>query len=243
MLSKPSAIVFAIIVTLVVVIGGTEGFAESNGPLLIDDPSPEDLVVSETAQLPTVPLVYAHVFGGAGFSYLSASDVESVIGEDFGIGIGLPTWSYGVRSGYRNIFQIEYNFGQSDHDFNNNSIVEDVPDEVIAMDYSTNEIHFKFNPVFWIEGLISDGKPIAFFLVYGFGDVEWIDENDDGFSGTSTVMGLEYTEFTKNVSYSISFKHYGIEFEETTLAGIPFEHSIDASDYILEFKIGIGLGL
>ncbi|MBN1292436.1 MAG: hypothetical protein JXB48_11410 [Candidatus Latescibacteria bacterium] len=62
------------------------------------------------------------------------------MGDDFGIGIGLPTWSYGLRCGYRHIVQVEYNVGKSDHDFNNNSIIPDVLSEVIKMDYETKDI-------------------------------------------------------------------------------------------------------
>ena len=243
MLSKPNSIVYIILITLTMTLGGTQGFAQSTEPVLDAESSQADSLLVEIVPPPSAPLIYAHLFGGAGFSYLSSSDVETVIGDDFGIGIGIPTWSYGIRGGYRHIFQVEYNVGKSDHDFNNNSIVEDIPNEVISMDYSTNEIQFKLNPFFWKEQKMSEGKSKAFFLVYGFGDVEWTDDSDDGFSGTSTIIGLEYFKYSKYVSGSVSFKHYGIVFDETTIGGVSSDKDINASDFILEIKVGIGFGL
>ncbi|HDY90420.1 MAG TPA: hypothetical protein ENH82_20155 [bacterium] len=116
-------------------------------------------------------------------------------------------------------------------------------DDVIKMDYDTSDIQFKLNPKFWKNTTNSSGFTKAFFLVYGFGDVEWRDRVDDGFEGKSTIYGIEYARISKNVSFSVSFKRYEIAFDETTLFDIPFDHKTDAADYILEIKIGLGLGM
>ncbi|HDY90419.1 MAG TPA: hypothetical protein ENH82_20150 [bacterium] len=70
------------------------------------------------AKTKCMPNIYGHVFGGIGFSYLSADDVKEVVGDDWGVGIGLPTWSYGIRAGFRNIVQVEYNIGKAHHNLN-----------------------------------------------------------------------------------------------------------------------------
>ena len=188
-------------------------------------------------------LGYIHIFGGMGFSFLSSSKIKSLLGDDFGIGIGLPTWSYGIRGGFRNIFQVEYNIGDAAHDFNNNSIIEDVPNEIIKMDYDTKDLQLKINPFFWKQTKNKAGLSKAYFIVLGKGDVEWRDKNNDGFSGTSQIYGLEYSVFSKNISYSVSFKRYGIKFDKTLLFNIPIDLETKASDYILEIKVGFGLGI
>ncbi len=228
-----------VLLALVLALGYQASFAQSTA---VAGEAEEPLALKPEVESFQPIQVYAHLFGGMGMSFLTAEDVESIIGDDFGIGIGLPTWSYGIRGGFRNILQVEYNFGIASHDFNNNSIIEDIPNEVIEMDYETTDIQFKFNPFFWKAPGVKNGKTKAIFLIYGFGDVEWRDTNDDGFEGTSTILGIEYSRFSKNLSWSVSFKHYGIEFDETTVFNIPFEHSTEASDYILEFKVGFGVG-
>ena len=185
-----------------------------------------------------MPLLYLHLYGGTGFSFLSSSDIKSLLGNDFGIGIGLPTWSWGVVGGYKNILQIEYNNGISDHDFNNNSIIKSIPSKVIKMDYNTTDWQFKLNPLFW-----NMTKNKAFFLIIGSGDVEWRDESNDGFTGTSQIFGLEYAKISRYLSWSVSFKRYGTTFQKTILFNIPFNIETEASDYILEFKIGFGYGI
>lgn len=203
-------------------------------------PAPENN--QQPAEQKKMPNVYAHVYGGAGLSWLACDDVKSIIGDDFGIGLGLPSWSYGIRCGFRNILQIEYNWGKSDHDFNNNSIIKDIPSEVIKMDYDTKEIQLKINPMFWKVSTNANGFTKAFFLVGGVGDVEWRDTAGDGFEGTSNIFGVEYAYFSKNFSLSFSLKRYGIEFDETTLFGYSFADQTDAADYIFEIKIGAGIG-
>jgi len=209
------------------------------------------------AQTKCMPNIYGHVFGGIGFSYLSANDVKDVVGDDWGVGIGLPTWSYGVRAGFRNIVQVEYNIGKAHHDLNGTGY-KAVPigepgyaeenNDVIKMDYDTSDIQFKLNPKFWKHTTNSSGYTKAFFLVYGFGDVEWRDRVDDGFEGKSTIYGIEYALISKNVSLSVSFKRYEIAFDETTITyeatqeDITFDKS-DAADYIFEIKVGVGLGM
>jgi len=184
------------------------------------------------------PLFYLHFYGGIGFSFLSSSKIKSLLGGDFGIGIGLPTWSWGLISGYKNIVQIEYNNGISDHDFNNNSIIPGIPSKVIKMDYKTTDWQFKLNPLFW---KMKDNK--AYFIIIGTGNVKWLDKNRDGFNGTSQIIGLEYAQLKKFVSWSVSLKRYGITFEKTTLFNVPFDLKTQATDYILEFKIGFGYGI
>jgi len=184
-----------------------------------------------------------HLFGGIGFSYLSSSDIESLLGDEFGIGIGLPTWSYGFLIGFSNIFQIEFNMGNANHNFNNNSILADVPNEIIEMEYDTYDWQLKLNPLFFIKNVNEKGFTGAYFIVIGTGNVEWIDKNNDGFEGTSKIYGVEYARFSKNVSWSVSFKRYGLDFKRTILFNIPFDSKTEASDYILEFKLGIGLGI
>ena len=200
--------------------------------------SPQDTVSVPTPAPEPPVLAYLHIYGGMGFSYVSASEINALLGDDFGIGIGLPTWAWGFIGGYKNIVQVEYNNGISDHNFNKNSIIADVPSEVIEMDYNTTDWHFKFNPLFWNMEPNS-----AIYLIYGMGDVEWKDTNNDGFTGTSQIFGLEYANITKYVSWSVSFKRYGITFDETRLFNIPFDVKTEASDYILEFKGGVGLGI
>ncbi len=190
-----------------------------------------------------LPNFYGHLFGGAGLSFMSSDDITSLLVDDFGIGIGLPSWSYGIRCGFRHIAQIEYNFGKSHHDFNNNSIIKSIPSTVIKMDYDTKEMQFKINPFFWKTSVTSKGFTKVFFLVGGFGDVEWRDKDDDGFEGTSSIYGIEYALLSKHKSLSFSFKRYGIEFDKTTLLGIPFDHKTNASDYIFEIKFGFGTGI
>jgi len=205
---------------------------------------------SVESQLPQIgqkekagPLGYIHVFGGMGFSFLSSSKIKSLIGDDFGIGIGLPTWSYGIRGGIKHLVQVEYNMGDAAHDFNNNSIIEDIPDEIIKMDYDTKDLQIKVNPLFWNCKTNENGFTKAWFIVIGTGDVEWKDKNNDGFEGSSKIYGLEYAGFSKNVSFSFSFKKYVIEFDKTILFNIPFDVKTKASDWIFEMKVGVGLGI
>ena len=197
--------------------------------------------VTVTTQNNTVNF-YGHVFGGIGFSYLAAGDIKSLIGDEYGVGIGLPTWSYGVRAGYRHILQVEYNIGKANHDFRYNSIIKSIPSKVIHMNYDTHDVQFKINPKFWKSTTNEKGFTKAFFLVYGFGDVEWRDKNDDGFTGKSKIYGIEFATISKNTSLSISFKRYDIDFDKTILFNIPFDYKTNASDYILEMKAGFGFG-
>ena len=111
------------------------------------------------------------------------------------------------------------------------------------MDYHTKEMQFKVNPFFWKTSVTSKGFTKAIFLVGGFGDVEWRDKADDGFEGTSSIYGIEYALLSKHKSLSFSFKRYGIEFDETTLKGIPFDYKTNASYYIFEIKFGLGTGI
>ena len=190
-----------------------------------------------------LPRFYAHIFGGVGFSFLGAKEISRLLGDEFGIGIGLPAWSYGVRGGLGKFFQVEYNIGESAHDFNNNSIVPGIPSEVIKMDYDTKDVQFKVNIAFWDNTRNRAGRAQVFFLLAGFGDVEWRDETGDGFKGRSNVFGIEYGVLSKNATFSASFKRYGITFEETTLLGTVFDVETDASDWIMEMKVGFGLGI
>ncbi len=200
----------------------------------------------------TMPTIYGHLFGGLGISYLSAKDIKDIVGDDWGVGIGLPTWSYGLRTGFRNILQVEYNIGKAKHNLNSTGY-EAVPidepgyakekNEVVKMDYDTTDIQFKLNPKFWKNTTDVDGFTSAFFIVYGFGDVEWRDKVDDGFEGESTIYGIEYAKISKHATLSVSLKRYAIDFDETTLFEIPFPHKTNAADYIFEIKIGFGLGM
>jgi hypothetical protein len=213
-------------------------FADSNG--VMDQTS---TTVPDSTALPNnMPNLYVHAFGGAGFSYLSSDDITSLLGDEFGIGIGLPTWSYGIRGGFKNIIQLEYNIGIADHNFNNNSIIPDIPSEVIKMDYKTKDVQIKINPFFWRKTDTSARRITSWFLVAGKGDVEWFDTEGDGFTGTSTIYGIEYALLSKYVSGSFSFKRYGIQFDETKLFGFTFKENSGASDYIMEVKIGFGFG-
>ena len=191
----------------------------------------------------SVPLGYFHVFGGMGLSYLSYDKVKDLIGDDFGIGIGLPTWSYGIRGGIKHLVQVEYNFGDAAHDFNNNSIIPDVPSEQIKMDYDTKDLQIKVNPIFWRSETNRNGFTKAFFVVLGTGTVEWKDKNNDGFEGDSKIYGVEWAGISKNVSFGLSFKKYDIEFDRTILLNIPFDVKSKASDWIFEMKVGVGLGI
>lgn len=190
-----------------------------------------------------VPNVYVHAFAGGGLSYLSSSDIKDVVSDDFGIGLGLPTWSYGLRGGFRTIAQVSLNIGRANHNFNNNSIIPDIPSEVIEMDYETTDVQFKVNPFFWRTSRTASGQGKAWFLVWGFTEVDWKDEVGDGFSGKGNIIGIEYALVSTYLSGNFSFKRYAIDFDQTILFGLPFTTETSASDWIFEIKIGFGLGI
>lgn len=185
-----------------------------------------------------IPWLYAHIYGGMGVSLLFSTEIKKLLGDDFGIGMGLPDWSWGGIVGFKNIIQVEYNNGISDHDFNNNSIIKDIPSKVIKMDYKTNDLQLKFNPLFW-----TSAQNKAYFLIFGKGDVEWIDKNNDGFQGTSQIIGVEYFWMSRFTSWSVSFKRYGLTLDKTIIFNIPFETKTKAANYLLEFKLGFGFGI
>ena len=187
---------------------------------------------------------YIHGFGGMGISFLSSESIQDLFGDEFGIGLGLPTWSYGLRGGLRHYLEVEFNWGIANHDFNNNSILPDVPDEIIEMDYRTRDFQLKLNAFFWRAATVnSSGASTAFFILWGSGSADWRDKNEDGFEGDVQVFGLEYAIISKTHGLSFSFKRYDLNFEATTLLGIEIPHKNSASDYIMEMKFSFGFGV
>ena len=174
------------------------------------------------------PNLYLHAFGGAGISLMSAGDTRSALGFDQAVtGIGLPTLAFGLRGGFRHIAQVEVNFAWTQHNFN--EFVNGQNISVRDMHYATTDVQVKINPRFQREPSRNEAGDItALFLVLGVGDVLW-----DGMPGTSYILGVDYMELGRTLSWGLSLKRYGIRFEQTETT---------ASDYILELKFGLGIG-
>ncbi len=184
---------------------------------------------------------YVHATGSLGLGLLTSDDVSGLFtgatGLDFGIGIGIPL-TYGVCAGYRNILQAQIRKGSCSHNLNHNDITELTTNITIKMDYDFNEKLLKFNPFF---AVMSPGK--ALFFVFGKGDVDYRDGSGDGYSGTSTILGMEWTRISKNATYGFGLLHSQVKFDEFKLMGVPLTSDAQGGDWVFQFQGSVGFGI
>jgi|GEM_PF-4855575 len=199
--------------------------------------------VAKQARQYKLPWFHVHAVGGLGLGFLSADEIRELLGDQFGIGLDFSK-SYGVRAGFRNIFQFELNYGRGEHDFNFNSIRPDVNSQVIEMNYKSDDQLFKVNPLFMVDGFLGpkgNGHQ-SIWIVWGNSDVSWKDNSGDGFTGEGSVLGFEYTLMNSFLSITYAMRRYDIEFDETVLGETRFDVRTGGSELIFEMKLGFGFG-
>lgn len=190
-----------------------------------------------------LPWFHVHAVGGLGLGFLSADEIQELLGDQFGIGLDFSK-SYGARVGFRNIFQFELNYGRGEHDFNFNSIRPDVQSQVIEMNYKSDDQLYKINPLFMADGFLGpkgNGHQ-SIWIVWGKSDVSWKDDSGDGFTGEGSVLGFEYTLMNSFLSLTYAMRRYDFEFDETVLGETSFDVRTGGSELIFEMKLGFGFG-
>jgi hypothetical protein len=77
------------------------------------------------------------------------------------------------------------------------------------MKFDYSQVLFKINPMFFIPDL----EALAFFVLWGTGNIDYIDDNGDGFlDGTKKIIGLEISSIKKYFQISASFEQNSMVF-------------------------------
>jgi hypothetical protein len=181
---------------------------------------------------------FLHVGGVAGLGLLTSSDITGLLSDEFGISIS-EELSLMARAGFKNFLQIEYRRTDGAHNFLNNQLVNGQFQTIakIPMDYDVNEFIAKLNPFGF-----SSNSPTGWFITVGRSEIDWLDTEGDGFSGSGLILGLEFGILQRWTSTQIGLVHHSIDFDEATLLGMTFTSDISAGNWILYVSVGIGPG-
>lgn len=208
------------------------------------------------AQVQTEPLPIIYMHGGGGFagSWLTSSDIDALLEDDFGIeSIGGPV-SWSVNAGIRNIVQVEYRRGDAGHSIIKNGLVSDGGFNgtglgtiaEIAMDYDFEDRLIKFNP-FFLKTSTKSGVHLAYFIIFGKGKVTYKDETGFGFGGNSRIYGFELSVIRRFITAGVSIKKYAINFNSIILDKARFKlpalSELDASQIQIQLNLAVGLGI
>lgn len=187
-----------------------------------------------------VPAFYVHV-GGAVAGEILSSEVISALVPDYDVKY---TISYALlaRAGLGQVVQGEYRQGKGDHDLRLTGFFRGtigVVDER-RMDYEFSEWTVKFNPAF------SEKRQFPAYLVAGQSEVDYLNEQGEGFRGSGTVLGIEFVGVTRNLSVTFGVKRHGLSFDPVSLDffGAPVQQdvSIGAANWVIDFTIAAGMG-
>ncbi|MGH1364710.1 MAG: hypothetical protein ACRBF0_14200 [Calditrichia bacterium] len=178
------------------------------------------------------PFVYVHALGGMGFSHLRSSDVEDIFDNQLDI-LSSLVFQWGGRAGFSNIAQIQYMKAKGTHKLDSKRVEVD-------LDYRTEEYLIKINPRVW--QWFKSGNETTLFLVAGIGDVNWLDEVEDGFKGDTETFGVEMTTFMSNYSITFGFKRKTVTFTAITLTGVALDFDAEGSQWVLDMTFGFGFG-
>lgn len=189
--------------------------------------------------------VYAHIGLGGNMYEVSSDNMNSVI-DPFQVATPIRFSHYFfLNSGFRNIFQVEYRWGKD----KNNLFYDEttfppgmtIQRNSIDTRFDYSQFLFKLNPLFFIPKL----NAWAFFLLWGKGEVDYVDSNGDGFQdGTKKTVGLEISKILKYFELSGSFEKNSMVFKKFDVEGFqPLVKDFDASYWQFNIKVSVGFGI
>lgn len=201
----------------------------------------EGALGTQQKTMPPVYNAYTHLGVGGDIFIMKSSDIGELLDpfDPSAVGFG---YSYFARVGLRNIVQFEYRGGRD-----KNSLVQsywglDFKEHFTYIDMRNKYSEFvvKVNPVFYAY----QSKDIAIFFLWGKGDIEYVDDNGDGFwDGEETVYGFEVSRVLRNVSAGASVEIHDATFQRFGLEQFGyFEGSFDAREIRIGINVGVGLG-
>jgi hypothetical protein len=193
---------------------------------------------AETPSPPPVPapVLYLHIAGGLGIDLMSCPGINDLVTPLKGGGLGLNL-SAGVRTGFKNIVQLEYRTDAAYlHDF-----LTPEEDANIEMTHKAPwALLIKFNPLF-----LKGDPGTAWFLVFGLGrNAKYFDKNDHGWkSGDLTVYGLEYDKITRSLEVGVGLEYRTVTYGRIDMPAFPAAvPPYKASFIVAAVHFGIGLG-
>jgi|GEM_PF-5226800 len=181
---------------------------------------------------PRLPFIYFHAFGGFGMALAFSEDIEEIFDNQLDLK-GSLIGQYGARAGISNVAQFQFFRSDGDHNLTRDRAR-------LKLDFNTEEYLLKVNPEVW--DWFRRKREATIFLVAGYGDLEWIDEDDDGFFGTMFTLGAELVFITENVTMSIGLKRKQLTMDTITLSEELFEFDAKGSQWVLDMTLGLGFG-
>jgi len=194
-----------------------------------------------------VKYFYVHALGTLGFDVYNSSDINSLFTNDMEIqSIGFP-FQYGIRVGFRHIFQFEYH-ASSSSSHNIGTVTGYVDGQWVGvsvpMKLKATDMLFKLNPLYWSWSGSKTGRPaICLFVIVGTGDVKYKDNINEGFEGSGMIYGLELATVSKFGTWSIGMTTQQITYDKARLFDQDFTADIKASRFILYTSLGLGYGI
>lgn len=228
---KPVSVFRALVVLFLLITLYTQVFAQfSNEPESKNDDLPK--------------WGYAHIGLAGNMFEVNPGNMNDLI-EPFEVStpINFDYFLY-LCGGFRNIAQIEYRWGKE----SNNLFYDEVgfpPTQIdrttVDMKFDYSQVLFKVNPIFYINGL----EEWIFFLVWGSGGVDYLDNKGDGFkNGTKEIVGVEIGTVMKYFSFSTSYERNSMEFKNFNIQGYePVYRNLDASTWQVNLKVSVGFGI
>lgn len=189
--------------------------------------------------------IYAHVGIGGNMFEVSSDNMNTAI-EPFKVATPIKFGHYFyLNTGFRNIFQLEYRWGND----SNNLFYDEtsfpfsytIKRTTIDTKFDYSQLLFKLNPLFFVSKL----NAWAVFVVWGKGDVDYIDDNGDGFiDGTKKIIGIEISKILKYFEMSGSFEKNSMVFKKFNIKGFePIIKDFDAGYWQFNVKLSIGFGI
>lgn len=188
---------------------------------------------------------YIHLGAGGSMYKVNPGNMNDLI-EPFQVATALKFGYFlFLNAGFRNIFQVEYRWGKDSnnlyYDQSGMPFSFTIERTTIDMDFDYSQFLLKFNPVFYISGM----EAVTVFLLWGKGDVVYLDNNDDGFKGgTKNILGLEIGALLKYFAISFSYEQNNMVFKKFAVKDfVPIESDFDASYWQLNIKFSVGFGI
>lgn len=179
------------------------------------------------------PVVYFHAIGGVGLALAFSEDIEEIFDNQLDLK-GSLIGQYGARFGIGNIAQFQYFRSDGSHNLTANRAR-------LELDFNTEEYMVKFNPKVWEWFTRGSGESVL-YIVAGLGELDWVDDSDDGFFGEIFSLGVEYAFVREAVSASVGLKRKQLNIDTIILSNELFDFDAKGSQWVMDLTIGIGFG-
>ncbi len=182
------------------------------------------------------PGLYVHAGFGFGGGAHQSDLARSLFNDEFSIKSSGHTQLL-LRTGLRNIAQAEYRWVDGAHSFKNEFPPGGVLGnfESIEMDFDTSEWLLKLNPLAFVVP-----RHLGLFAVVGRGKAEWRDESNDGFRGTTKLVGAEAALLSGAGALHLGLVRSEFRYDRVTLGGGTAPAEVPATGWSLYLNFSFG---